>query len=60
MLTIHRFECVAGKIKFTCSAIIAVMAIELIVACQAIDLRQPKKLSGPLRDVYDIVRKHIR
>ena len=36
-----------------------VLAIEMIAACQAIDLRHPKKLSGPLKKVHDLVRTKI-
>ena len=36
-----------------------VLAIEMIAACQAIDFRHPKKLSGPLKKVHDLVRTKI-
>ncbi len=36
-----------------------VMAIELLMACQAIDLLHPLKSTPPLQAVHDFVRKSI-
>jgi histidine ammonia-lyase len=35
------------------------MAIELLMACQAIDLLDPLKSTPPLQAVHDFVRKSI-
>jgi histidine ammonia-lyase len=36
-----------------------ILAIELLCACQAIDLKRPLKTSEPLEKIHRFVRQHI-
>lgn len=36
-----------------------VLAIELITACQAVDLLKDKRLPAPLKRVYQLIRRHV-
>ena len=37
----------------------AVVAIELLAACQALEFHRPKKTTAPLEEVYTVVRSVV-
>ena len=41
-------------------SISAVVAIELLAACQGLEFHRPKKTTAPLEEVYKLVRSSVR
>ena len=49
----------ARKARHIVEHVETVLAIELLCACQALDLRQPLEASAPIQSVQTEIRRHV-